>query len=219
MGRGGETKIGDLGIDWRGELSLRDLSKAFAVDNDKKIVGVNLEAVVKISFPELTDPASCYAVERYLRATDRYLTDNWRVESERGYYGDETQVLYDWGVCNEVQEQVGELVTLPLDKQVERSLALEYGYIPDELATLAWQVEEIALDCVDCGPYLPLDTQMVSQYTYSTWANYDFRERQLPYATVIPNGPIRYRLIDGRLRIAAARRKQLASVPMLVGRR
>lgn len=217
MGRGG-AKIGDIGSDLYGELQFRNLSKGFALDYENKIVGVNLEAVVKIAFPEVSNPASAYAIERYLRASNRYLIDNWRVESRGGYYGDETEVRLDWNSCREMQDEVGELVTLPLDKQIERSLALEYGYVPDELNALLWNVEEIDISCVDFGPYLPLDTVMVDQYTYSTWANYDFRERALPYATVIADGAVRYRLIDGRQRLAAAMRKGLSSVPLLVGR-
>jgi hypothetical protein len=220
MGRG-ESKFGDIGVGYRAdELKFRDLSAAFFQSwDDKTLQGVNLEALTRIAFPQVTDPLEAYAIERFLRASNMYSLDLYTVESDRGYYGEETHVNIGWSDCETLQDEVAALRELPLAKQIEKSLEMEFGYLLPSIENKQWEIIEVSVADLKLGNdefYRPLDTKTVSHY--ATWKSREHPQRNLPFALVRPAADGKFLVVDGAHRVASAKRNGLSRVSVLTAK-
>lgn len=218
MGRGGTSSAS---IPTRFALQSLEFSRdCVDVDYDRDSSGlipsasvseVKLDRVAKQMFGE-QEPLTAYALERLLRALALYEPKHWSPKISPGYYGDEIwSVRLDWVKSQEVEEEAGKLLALTDNKKIERALTLEYGFLLEELERREWLVKEVAIDDLVLGQqdhYRSLDSSIVDRYR---------RSRTLPYALVLSRDDGRYRVIDGYHRVAAARRSDLAKVPVVVG--
>ena len=161
---------------------------------DLRVRSVNYPEVIKKIIPKKEYcTIKGYCAERILRHSGVANPDNWYVETQRGYYGEEIgQASFEeFDTLKKHFDKVLRYKTLR--KMMEALLILEYGRLLETLAKRKWTVKEIPFESVNVNQkdYYDhkLDPEILS--LYSGW--------KFPLGVCVAEGD-EYRLIDGHHR-------------------
>jgi hypothetical protein len=146
-------------------------------------------------FGEELDVWDRYCIDRVLSNAGAWDSDNYRIETCRGYYGEEFDGIYFRG-AGDVDAKVDQILSASRTDKINLVLTEEYGYLIETLVDKQYEVVEVRKDQVVFGQedhYRRLKPEVIESY----------RDYDLPRGVVVESEG-RFRVIDGYHRIAAA---------------
>jgi len=181
------------------------------------IVNTRVEDVPYAKLAEKIAPESLhlkYCVERILRHFKPLRgSDNWNIEVEGGYYGEELgEVRLNKDVAETISNLLMSLEDASDNEIVETSLQVEYGFVLPTLKDKTWTLERVPTAELDLGNKHHagnLDEERIVRYRITD---------EQPIIGLLLFLDKKYRVIDGYHRITAAKKDKKQVVWAIVGR-
>ncbi len=141
-----------------------------------------------------------YCIDRILRSHKVWLSHNWDIVVEGGYYGQEIgHVRLESRVSSKIQDDINEVISINTNAgKVEFVLNLEYGYILPELDGCNYEIVDIDVNSIifgSIGQYKKVQSEKLEHYIDIKYSG--------PRGVVKKDGD-KYKIIDGYHRIYAA---------------
>lgn len=110
-----------------------------------EIKSVNISGVARRAWGTQKTTAMDYVLERLLYINEIYHPDNWDIEVNRGYYGEEAgePCLEAFSLMKQLDNEAAKIGKLPQSKAIERILELEYGTVPPQAQGLHWRAASV----------------------------------------------------------------------------
>ena len=138
-----------------------------------------------------------YTIDRILRSYKIWENENWDIEVESGYYGQEAgDVKIKESVADKIEEELYIVFSLPsLKEKIEYLLKIEYGKVLPELSNCSYESITIDKDDVVFGTEKHLGKVMKKDLDFYSDKNYNGIR-----GIVVKSGE-KWRIIDGYHRI------------------
>ena len=138
-----------------------------------------------------------YTIDRILRSYKIWENENWNIEVEGGYYGQEAgDVTIKESIADKIDEELWTVFSLPtLKEKIEYLLKVEYGKVLPELSNCSYESITIDKDDVIFGVEKHLNKVMKKDLDFYSDKNYNGIR-----GIVVKSGD-KWRIIDGYHRI------------------
>jgi hypothetical protein len=138
-----------------------------------------------------------YTIDRILRSYKIWENENWDIEVEDGYYGQETgDVKIKESISDKIEEELMTVFSLPsLKEKIEYLLNVEYGKVLTELSNCSYESIVIDKDDVLFGVEKHLNKVMKKDLDFYSDKNYSGIR-----GIVVKSGD-KWRIVDGYHRI------------------
>jgi hypothetical protein len=138
-----------------------------------------------------------YTIDRILRSYKIWENENWDIEVEDGYYGQETgDVKIKESIADKIEEELMTVFSLPsLKEKIEYLLNVEYGKVLTELSNCSYESIVIDKDDVLFGVEKHLNKVMKKDLDFYSDKNYSGIR-----GIVVKSGD-KWRIVDGYHRI------------------
>lgn len=138
-----------------------------------------------------------YTIDRILRSYKIWESENWDIEIEAGYYGQETgDVTIKESIADKIEEELLTVFSLPtLKEKIEYLLKVEYGKVLPELSNCSYESIVIDKDDVVFGVEKHLNKVMKKDLDFYADRNYSGIR-----GIVVKSGD-KWRIVDGYHRI------------------
>ena len=138
-----------------------------------------------------------YTIDRILRSYKIWENDNWNIEVEGGYYGQEAgDVTIKETIADKIDEELWTVFSLPsLKEKIEYLLKVEYGKVLPELSNCSYESIVIDKDDVIFGVDKHLNKVMKKDLDFYSDKNYNGIR-----GIVVKSGD-KWRIVDGYHRI------------------
>jgi len=155
------------------------------------------------------DTVSEYCVDRTIRSSGAIRTENWELNIERGYYGQEIRgVELDNSVKNNIVKSLTELSLLSDLDKIKKLLENEYGYLLPKLKEAkSFNIIDVKID--DVIMFNDQYMRKVSKEDIDHYADYT-----LPRAVCTKEGKV-YAVVDGFHRMISAKNKKEKTVSII----
>jgi len=182
-------------------------------ENDYCRCGEITNAIVEIDFEHLRnsitkdvkDQVLVYCTDRILSIAEIYKSDNWQVNIEKGYYGEEIEgVVLDSSIKTEIFERIRFLENLTGSEKILSVLDYEYGYLLPKLKDVKQaEIKEVDIESISFNKdyYKKISEETVDFY----------KDYSLPVGVCLDNS-----LIDGYHRVIAAKRNNKKTVLVII---
>ncbi len=140
-----------------------------------------------------------YCIDRILRSYRIWDSDNWSVEVQGGYYGDEIgSIVLDESLARKIESDIDEVLSLNTVKEkIDFILKKEYGYLLPELDGCDYELATISINDVvfgSDGHYRKIQQENLEHYYPNSYEGIR--------GVVKKDGP-KYKIIDGYHRMYA----------------
>ena len=138
-----------------------------------------------------------YTIDRILRYYKIWENENWDIEIEGGYYGQETgDVTIKESIADKIEEELLIVFALPtLKEKIEYLLKVEYGKVLPDLSNCSYEFIVIDKDDIIFGTEKHLDKVMKKDLDFYSDKNYSGLR-----GIVVKSGD-KWRIVDGYHRI------------------
>lgn len=138
-----------------------------------------------------------YTIDRILRSYKIWENDNWNIEIEGGYYGQETgDITIKEAIADKIEAELWTVFSLPtLKEKIEYLLKVEYGKVLPELSNCTYESILIDKDDVIFGVEKHLHKVMRKDLDFYSDKNYSGIR-----GIVVKSGD-KWRIVDGYHRI------------------
>lgn len=138
-----------------------------------------------------------YTIDRIIRSYKIWESENWDIEIEGGYYGQETgDVTIKESIADKIEEELLTVFSLPtLKEKIEYLLKVEYGKVLPELSNCSYESIVIDKDDVVFGVEKHLNKVMKKDLDFYADRNYSGIR-----GIVVKSGD-KWRIVDGYHRI------------------
>ena len=138
-----------------------------------------------------------YTIDRIIRSYKIWESENWDIEIEAGYYGQETgDVTIKESIADKIEEELLTVFSLPtLKEKIEYLLKVEYGKVLPELSNCTYESIVIDKDEVIFGVEKHLNKVMKKDLDFYADRNYSGIR-----GIVVKSGD-KWRIVDGYHRI------------------
>lgn len=138
-----------------------------------------------------------YTIDRIIRSYKIWESENWDIEIEGGYYGQETgDVTIKESIADKIEEELLTVFSLPtLKEKIEYLLKVEYGKVLPELSNCTYESIVIDKDEVIFGVEKHLNKVMKKDLDFYADRNYSGIR-----GIVVKSGD-KWRIVDGYHRI------------------
>lgn len=138
-----------------------------------------------------------YTIDRILRSYKIWENDNWNIEVDGGYYGQEAgNVTIKESIADKIDEELWTVFSLPsLKEKIEYLLNVEYGKVLPELSNCSYESIVIDKDDVIFGVEKHLNKVMKKDLDFYSDKNYSGIR-----GIVVKSGD-KWRIVDGYHRI------------------
>ena len=138
-----------------------------------------------------------YTIDRILRSYKIWENENWNIEVEGGYYGQEAgNVTIKESIADKIDEELWTVFSLPsLKEKIEYLLNVEYGKVLPELSNCSYESIVIDKDEVVFGVENHLNKVMKKDLDFYSDKNYSGIR-----GIVVKSGD-KWRIVDGYHRI------------------
>lgn len=138
-----------------------------------------------------------YTIDRILRSYKIWENDNWNIEVDGGYYGQEAgNVTIKESIADKIDEELWTVFSLPsLKEKIEYLLNVEYGKVLPELSNCAYESIVIDKENVIFGVEKHLNKVMKKDLDFYSDKNYSGIR-----GIVVKSGD-KWRIVDGYHRI------------------
>jgi len=138
-----------------------------------------------------------YTIDRILRSYKIWENENWNIEIEGGYYGQEVNdVKIKESVADKIEEELLIVFSLPsLKEKIEYLLKVEYGKILPEITDCNYKFITIDKDDIIFGTEKHLDKVMKKDLDFYSDKNYN------GIRGIVKKSGDKWRVIDGYHRI------------------
>lgn len=138
-----------------------------------------------------------YTIDRILRSYKIWENDNWNIEIEGGYYGQETgDITIKEAIADKIEAELCTVFALPtLKEKIEYLLKVEYGKVLPELSNCSYESIVIDKDDVIFGVEKHLHKVMRKDLDFYSDKNYSGIR-----GIVVKSGD-KWRIVDGYHRI------------------
>ena len=138
-----------------------------------------------------------YTIDRIIRSYKIWESENWDIEIESGYYGQETgDVTIKKSIADKIEEELLTVFALPtLKEKIEYLLKVEYGKVLPELSNCRYESIVIDKDDVIFGVEKHLNKVMKKDLDFYSDKNYSGLR-----GIVVKSGD-KWRIVDGYHRI------------------
>jgi|688.fasta_scaffold258107_2 hypothetical protein len=138
-----------------------------------------------------------YTIDRIIRSYKIWESDNWDIEVEGGYYGQEVNdVRIKESIADKIEEELMTVFSLPsLKEKIEYLLKVEYGKILPEITDSNYESITIDKDDIIFGTEKHLDKVMKKDLDFYSDKNYN------GIRGIVKKSGDKWRVIDGYHRI------------------
>lgn len=138
-----------------------------------------------------------YTIDRILRSYKIWENDNWNIEIEGGYYGQETgDITIKETIADKIEAELMTVFSLPsLKEKIEYLLKVEYGKILPEITDSNYESITIDKDDIIFGTEKHLDKVMRKDLDFYSDKNYN------GIRGIVKKSGDKWRVIDGYHRI------------------
>jgi hypothetical protein len=138
-----------------------------------------------------------YTIDRIIRSYKIWENENWNIEVEGGYYGQEVNdVTIKESIADKIEEELLTVFALPtLKEKIEYLLKVEYGKVLPDLSNCSYESIVIDKDDIIFGTEKHLDKVMKKDLDFYSDKNYSGLR-----GIVVKSGE-KWRVIDGYHRI------------------
>ena len=138
-----------------------------------------------------------YTIDRILRSYKIWENENWNIEIEGGYYGQETgDITIKESIADKIESELWTVFALPtLKEKIEYLLKVEYGKVLPELSNCTYESIVIDKDEVIFGVEKHLNKVMKKDLDFYSDKNYSGLR-----GIVVKSGD-KWRIVDGYHRI------------------
>jgi hypothetical protein len=138
-----------------------------------------------------------YTIDRIIRSYKIWESENWNIEIEGGYYGQEVNdVTIKESIANKIEEELMTVFSLPsLKEKIEYLLKVEYGKILPEITDSNYESITIDKDDIIFGTEKHLDKVMKKDLDFYSDKNYN------GIRGIVKKSGDKWRVIDGYHRI------------------
>jgi hypothetical protein len=138
-----------------------------------------------------------YTIDRIIRSYKIWESENWNIEVEGGYYGQEVNdVRIKESIADKIEEELMTVFSLPsLKEKIEYLLKVEYGKILPEITDSNYESITIDKDDIIFGTEKHLDKVMKKDLDFYSDKNYN------GIRGIVKKSGDKWRVIDGYHRI------------------
>ena len=154
-----------------------------------------------------------YTIDRILRINKVYRPDNWDIEVQSGYYGQEIgEVTVKEDLAKKLEDLINRALSIEdMNDRINFLLMLEYGSIHPKLIDVNYSIIEIDKDLIIYGSQSNKKSalkEIQNSLKYHYDDNYNRLKSNNIKGIVIPEGD-RWRLIDGYHRCLSTSKKMI----------
>lgn len=146
-----------------------------------------------------------FTIDRILRLNRAWDKENWEINIENSYYGEEIHsVILQRHIAEKVESNIEDAILIEnLSNRIEFLLKLEYGYILPELIGKSYKVDTIKKEDIIFGSeghYRKIQTEKLEHYSDVNYKN---------IRGIVIKKDDKYKLIDGYHRCYSTNKKNI----------